>query len=221
MAVLWVSQYSDSCWLLNVGNRRGKDFGLSLLLVVFICVEWDVGKEKAYQNFIILAWRWRCEQVLIGGIKLTGIGKIWKHKYFIFFWRNSRNEASVILGSSPWTLFVFKKDSLYLSCFFSLHLPALLLTLFGKHPLREQKSPVKIIDPASHCEETEIQGIYSWIERRCILEWNTCCLSTPHLCLLRSDFVKGEDKVSLIWVEVMWLIWYLCHWKVKVCLGIK
>lgn len=113
------------------------------------------------------------------------------------------------------------KKILGIYLFFSLRLPALLLTLFGKHPLREQKSPVKIIDPASHCEETEIQGIYSWIERRCILEWNTCCFLTPHSCLLRSDFVKGEDKVSLIWVEVMWPVWYLCHWKVKVCLGIK
>jgi len=29
------------------------------------------------------------------------------------------------------------------------------------------------------------------------------------------------DKVGPIRTEGVWATWYLCHWKVKVCLGIK
>lgn len=160
--------------------------------------------------------------MLVGGIKLTGVRKIWKHKYLFFFWRNARNETSLILGSSPRALFVFKEDSLYLSFFFS-PLPCFVTDSFWKTPSQSAEEPSKNYWSSRSLwgNITEIQSIYSWIGRRCILEWNTCGFLTPHTCLLRSDFVKGEDKFSLIWVEVMWAVWYLCHWKVKICLGIK
>lgn len=60
----------------------------------------------------------------------------------------------MILGSSPGALALFERKSCYFFFSFSLQVSN---SVFCKHPLRAQKSPVEVFDPVSHYGEMPLR----------------------------------------------------------------